>query len=175
VSGCECDGSGKIVRVTDHSDDPWRDIGGGYQIGGGKSWRSELCACRKSLPPRDGEARWWTSETETIAQLQFAMFDEQAVVSLRPEVPVSEDNYVLKRTGRNRYYPTSVQLDVTDTELHWLFPDEARKLGEALIAAADRAEAIDGEAACPDCGSWDAPGNHRDGCERDAGKRGVRA
>ena len=148
MSGCEtCGGDGKLVHRTDHSGEPWRDIGGGLQIGGGLSITSELCECRKSLPPRDGEARWWTSRTETIAQLQFVMFEEQAVVSLTPEVPVSEDNYVVHRTGENFYYPVSVELRVTSSELRWLFPDEARALAAALVKAADRADELDGGAA----------------------------
>jgi hypothetical protein len=141
---CECDGSGKIVRRTDHSDQPWRDIGGGLQIGGGFSITSELCACRKDLEPRDGEASWWSTRKETVAQLQFDMFDEQAVVSLDVEVPISDDNYIVHRRGDNVYYPVSVRLHVTSRELNWLFPHEARALAAALVKAADRAEELDG-------------------------------
>ena len=141
---CECHGSGKIVRRTDHSGEPWRDIGGGLQIGGGFSITSELCACRKDLEPRDGEAFWWSSRKETVAQLQFDMFDEQAVVSLDVEVPISDDNYIVHRRGDNVYYPVSVLLHVTSQELNWLFPHEARALAAALVKAADRAEELDG-------------------------------
>lgn len=144
MSGCGCDGTGKIVRRIDHSAEPWRDIGGGLQIGGGFSITSELCACRKDLEPRDGEASWWASRTETVGQLQFLMFDEQAEVSLAVEVPISDDNYVVHRRGDNVYYPVSVQLHVTSAELNWLFPDEARALAAALVKAADRAEELDG-------------------------------
>lgn len=141
---CECDGSGKIVRREDHSGEPWRDIGNGLQIGGGFSITSELCACRKDLEPRDGDARWWSSRDEPIGQLQFVMFNEQAVVLLSVEVPVSEDNYIVHRRGDNVYHPVSVQLHVTSDELNWLFPDEARALAAALVKAADRAEELDG-------------------------------
>ena len=149
VTECRCDGSGKISYRIDHSDEPWRDIGGGLQIGGGVSYTTELCGCRRSLPPRDGDARWWSSRTENIEDIQLLMFDEQVRVQLAVEVPIDEENYVVHRRGDNVYHPVSVQLHVTSNELNWLFPDEARAIAAALVRAADRADELDGPLADP--------------------------
>lgn len=140
---CKCDGSGKIVDRVDHSDEPWRDIGHGLQIGGGMSITSRLCECRKSLPRREGEARWWTSEkvwTETV-DLPSAL--REVALDVVCEVPISDDNYPLIRNAENIYYPAMVEVNGVS-----FITDDIRRLAIALVSCADRADALDAEATC---------------------------
>jgi hypothetical protein len=150
VSGtvCECDGSGKIVDRIDHSNEPYRDIGNGLQIGGGMSITSRLCGCRKDLEPRDGEARWWSSETVWTETVEMPSGLKTLEISVVSEVPISNENYVVKRRG-NRYYPTMVEIAGAGS----FITEDVRRLAAALISCADRADAIDAEDA-DTCGHW---------------------
>jgi hypothetical protein len=147
---CErCDGSGKVSERIDHPDE-WRDIGHGLQIGGGTSWTSDLCECRKKYAPRAGEAVWWSSEEVFRAECEASIFQHTVTIVVKAEVPIDKDNYRVHRHG-NRYYPTFV--DVGDETL---FPEEARALASALIAAADKCDQIDKPDVGPS-GEWIFP------------------
>lgn len=136
---CEkCGGEGKITNRVDHSDEPWRDIGHGLQIGGGMSIKSELCECRKRYRPRSGEAVWWDSEQVFLAECEESVFGRTHTVSVKVEVPIDKDNYRVHRTGNNVYMGTFVDLDNL-----CFFPAEARALASALVAAADKCEQLD--------------------------------
>lgn len=115
---------------------------------------STLCECRKALPPSEGQARWWTMETAAFQATVdlLPMPDDTADVRVRPELPISADNYKLVRRG-NRYYPTFVDLAIGGEDVS-LNPDSARALGEALIAAANTADAIDKPDTDAGCGHW---------------------
>jgi len=135
-----CDGSGKIVDRVDHSDEPWRDIGHGLQIGGGMSITSRLCDCRKNLERRHGEARWWTSETVWTEEVALSLKpDTPVTMTVTCEVPISEDNYPLIREGYNVYYPAMIEVNGTT-----LLVDDARALAAALTACADKCDELDG-------------------------------
>jgi hypothetical protein len=147
---CRCDGSGKISYK--HVDDRQYEIGEGLIAGPWTTWGSHLCECRRELPPREGQARWWTTETVYSSDWSSSVFRETAEITVQAEVPVSEDNYVVHRRG-NRYYPCSVDLNVSSKDLHFLFPEEARELARMLVEAADKCDEID----LPDCdeaGAW---------------------
>ena len=138
MTSCECDGSGKIVDRIDHSDEPWRDFGHGLQIGGGFSITSRLCTCRKSLPPRDGEARWWTTETVWAEEVEMPSGSRTVPIAVSCEVCISEDNYIVHRVGDNVYYPAMIELAGTS-----FITEDIRRLAAALISCADRADALD--------------------------------
>lgn len=140
---CGCDGSGAIRYIERDHPDTNVPIGHGLHIGPGATWGTNLCECRNALPPREGKARWWTSKVIHESEWAGSVFEPYAEISVRGEVPISDENYVLIRSEDNFYYPTSVSVDFSSAELHWLFPDEARDLAQKLIAAADAADAYD--------------------------------
>lgn len=110
---------------------------------------SELCPCRSGLPPRQGEARWWTEEVVHQTHIESTCGLATMTVVVRPERPVSESNFPLVRRG-NRYYPTTIEVDL---EGGFLMAEDVRRMGEALLRAAEAAERIDAADSDP-CGHW---------------------
>ncbi len=139
----KCDGSGEIKYTAREPEDTKKDIGNGYYIGASTTMGTTLCPCRQDLPERDGSARWWSSKSVYSAEWQAVVFEPTAEISVSGEVPISEDNYVLKRTLENAYWPCSVSVEFSDPSMGWLFPDEARELARLLVEAADAADAYD--------------------------------
>lgn len=137
---CVCEGTGSYT-VTELVKQHGAVVASGYS--------THPCVCRKDLPPREGKAGWWTKET-VFSEAVNALLDE-ITVTVEPEVPMSAENYRVQRRG-NRYYPTFVECEV-GREKAMLFPDEARKLAQLLIKAADAAELID-HADADKCGHW---------------------
>lgn len=148
----KCDGNGKISYVEHEPEDTKKDLGNGLYAGPATTYGSRLCECREQLEPREGEARWWSSETVYEGQWQSSVHQHQAVVKVSAEVPISDENFKVHRRG-NRYYPTSVDVDLSLDWLHALFPEEARELAALLIAAADKVDEIDNPDA-DECGHW---------------------
>jgi hypothetical protein len=151
---CRCGGTGKLSHDSgwvDHAEPPNLPEGAEY-VSGHRTMSSSLCQCRRDLEPREGEAAWWDSETVFDEVWVASVFQDTAEIVVKAEVPISEDNYRVVRRG-NRYYPTSIDLDVSSEELHFLFPDEARELARLLIAAADKCDEID-KPDCDRCGHW---------------------
>lgn len=140
---CGCDGSGEIRYTEREPVDTARHLDHGLVAGPMVTTGSYLCRCRYELPERDGEASWWTSKTVYSADWQAAVFEPTASISVSGEVPVSEDNYILRRTSENFYWPSSVSVEFSDPDMGWLFPEEARELARLLIEAADAAEKYD--------------------------------
>jgi hypothetical protein len=137
LTECRCGGSGQIQ---------WRESNRAMSGLG-----TALCPCRKSLPVREGNAAWWTTERVYEATVDIPIFSELVSIAVNAEVPISGDNYRVQRRG-NRYYPTLVDLDVGKESL-LMHGDTARRLGQALIAAADASDAVD-QADCDPCGHW---------------------
>lgn len=145
---CRCDGSGKV----EWEDPPERaaSIGGGVIVKPMGALGSSLCPCRKALVPREGQARWWTTEPVYSATVAVPIFNESISISASVEVPVDEQNYPVVRRG-NRWYPTLIEIEAPASIM--LHPDTARELGQRLIAAAEAADLAD----LPDtdtCGHW---------------------
>ncbi|MDP3720793.1 MAG: hypothetical protein Q8T13_23775 [Acidobacteriota bacterium] len=136
---CVCEGTGAYVVAS-------KVKGCDVLVSG---YSTEPCVCRKNLPAREGKATWWTKET-VFSETAIALVDEVRV-SVQPEVPMSDDNHRVQRRG-NRYYPTFVDFEV-GRERAILFPDEARKLAQLLVRAADAADLID-HADVDACGHW---------------------
>lgn len=147
LTACACGGTGRI-EWTEPPDPPRQSGEMVMQFLGALG--TSLCPCRKALPPREGEARWWTSERVYSATVAVPMFNESVEIRVDPEVPVSEDNFRVVRRG-NRYYPTLINVETPDSLT--LHPDTARELAQRLIAAADAADAIDAQD-CDPCGHW---------------------
>lgn len=96
-------------------------------------------------------ARFWTGETVYSETCELSL-DEWAEVRVDAEVPRSADGERLPRRG-NRYCATSVRIEVSNTGLSFVSPEEARRLAATLIVAAAKAEEIDQADADP-CGHW---------------------
>lgn len=135
---CVCGGKGSYI-VTERTN-----------INTVCGYSTHPCVCRKDLPPREGQARWWT--TEEVFSGVAKMLLDPVTVSVSAEVPMSADNYRLVRRG-NRYYGTFVDLRLDDGRGGMLVPDEARKLAQLLIQAADAADTIDNQDT-DTCGHW---------------------
>lgn len=148
---CErCGGTGKL-RYTIPADPTPIHVGDGVTITQGQGSGTRACPCVRDLPPVEGDATWWESETVYSAVMAECIYpDDCFEVSASAEVPRNEDGRRVVRRG-NRYYPTLIEFaGPTHTTLHAY---AARQLGEQLIAAADAADAIDGP--CADlCGHW---------------------
>lgn len=146
----KCDGTGAI-KYVERGEGPPVEVAEGVFVGPMTTYGTNLCECRTSLEPRDGRARWWTSETVYNGEWEGSVFGIDGSLSVQAEVPISDDNYIVKRPG-NRYYPTLIDLTFTrarggyegiEYELPAIFADEARELAARLIEAADAADAID--------------------------------
>ena len=157
ATSCECGGTGKIDYVHREPESAARESGG-VIIGPATTYGSRLCECRRTLEPREGEARWWESETVYEAEWSAEVFELGAEIVVKAEVPISEDNYRLVRSDENRYWPCSVDVELYRGKATASFPGlwshEARDLAAKLIAAAEAVEAIDGANACERCGAW---------------------
>jgi hypothetical protein len=143
IEPCGCDGTGRIQYIDREPENTRKPLGDGLYAGPSTTHGTLLCECRRALEPRDGEATWWSSKLIYEAEWDALVFEPHAEVSVMAEVPISADNYVLHRTRENAYWPCSVAVDLSDPEMHWLFPDEARELARLLIEAADAADAYD--------------------------------
>ena len=143
VSVCvKCAGTGAIAyeRTRQYGDMETHECG------------SNPCDCRMMLPPREGVVQWWSLETTYERTITLPMIDRRIVVSVRSEVPLSQDNYRVVMRG-NRYYPCTVDIGLHGSDSESLWPSLARELAVALIEAADRCDAIDKP--CLDaCGHW---------------------
>lgn len=138
-----CDGSGQIKYVEREPETVRRPIGGGLELGPMVTHGTHLCRCRWEAEPRVGDARWWTSRSVYSAEWESSVHRHEGEIMVRGEVPVSDENFIVHRTGENFYYPTTIDLDFDQDWLHSLFPDEARDLAAKLVAAADAADAYD--------------------------------
>lgn len=108
------------------------------------------CLCRAAIPPRQGRAVWWSSESVLSIDVKIPIFDESVSITVDAEVPMSKDNFRLQRRG-NRYYPTLIHIEAPkDMTLHAC---TARDLARALIQAAEAAEKVDDADSAP-CGHW---------------------
>lgn len=136
MANCECGGTGKVCYIETHAN--------------GRTYMTRLCACRENVPPREGKAQWWTQETVFSASVD-TVIDGLIEIVVKPEVPISAENYRVVRRG-NRYYPTTIDVEVFGRSF-WMHTNTARELAQRLIQAADAADAID----LPDidaCGHW---------------------
>lgn len=123
-----CDATGRVVQ--EHSGDGWRTT------------TSHLCACRRDLPPTQGDVAWWTTETTPTATILMAL--GRAQVAVETERPVSEDSRRLVRHPGNQLYPSFVEVSLPyGRDRQSMLADEARRLAAALIAAADLADQRD--------------------------------
>ncbi len=140
-----CGGTGRIITETHHAPRP------GSLIGEISSLTTALCACRTSLPPREGRASWWSLRSVYSETVDIPIGREFVEVSVDTEVPISEEDYPVVTKG-NRYYPTLVSLGIGRESLT-LHGDTARELAQRLIEAADAVDRCD----LPDtdtCGHW---------------------
>lgn len=121
-----CKGTGKLTHTTE--DDRSRT-----------SWTS-LCECRRSLPPRRGNAHYWVygtpkdEEIETGTGFRFG-------VRWTPELPVSEDNYPLIRTHENSHFVGSIRLAFEDSPV--LTTDGLREIAAFLTRMAGQIDEWD--------------------------------
>lgn len=156
---CKCGGKGSYGYTTPPG--PVRPLGDGLTIQQMEGYRTALCECRRNLPPRDGKAAWWTAGAAYSETYKGTCDWFSVTVSLTPELPVSADNYPLRRTRENSYYPASVSIAIDGDPL---VSSDLRELAAFLVRMADKADEIDvptdGWAAseeAPDAASEEAP------------------
>ncbi len=117
----------------------------------GPGFSTVACACRETLPPRDGKAAWWTLESVYAIDVTVPIFDDVFSITVKAEVPMSDENFRVHRRG-NRYYPTLINIESPrEMTLHAC---SARELARALLAAAEAAERIDDADTDTRCGHW---------------------
>lgn len=155
---CRCESTGKLSHDTGWVEyaPPPEGYEGEY-VSGERTLSSSLCPCRRDLPPREGEATWWSSENVYSEVCHAEVYGHVIEISVSAEIPISEDNYRLVMRG-NRYYPCFVDVELTDRDdrsfsMSAMFPAEARAFAAALIAAADKCDEIDEPCTGAD-GTW---------------------
>lgn len=140
----KCD-NGRIVTDNPPGEPFELESGAVAQVVGGYS--SHLCGCRRSLPPREGDASWWTMNV-ALFERDAEIFSEAITIKVTTELPVSEDNYPLVRKG-NRYYPTMIEVGSRT-----LTVPIVQDIIAALTEAVKIAEATDAPDTEPACGHW---------------------
>lgn len=147
----KCGDTGAASYVEESSDPP-RHIGNGIVVEAATTYGTRLCGCRESLPPLPGRARWWDTVSVYEDEFETAVLRHNVSVSVCGERPISAENYIVEKRG-NRYYPTTINIDASENWIHWLSPEEARKIAAMLTAAADAADAYD-EPDVNEDGTW---------------------
>lgn len=135
-----CGDTGKVGYRTLGEVEP-RDMGT-FTVQDMGGWGTRACECVRDLPPVDGRATWWESETLYSKVVDVPIGCECIELRVDGEVPRMADGRRAHRTGDNVYYPTLISLEPPGKVE--LFPEDARKLAEALIEAADICEQADG-------------------------------
>jgi O-acetyl-ADP-ribose deacetylase (regulator of RNase III) len=99
----------------------------------------------------DLKATHWRSESIYHATVETGFLDyHYAEVSTDAEVPMAGE--VRVRDQGNRYWPTTVKVEGPDVELN-MMPEHARQFANAILRAADVAEAHDLKDVGA-CGHW---------------------
>lgn len=135
----KCNDTGKIVNETGPG--PVCDVGGGYTIQRTGGSASDLCECRKSLPPRHGKARWWQCETVYSESMTTCDGFGQVNVTISREVPISEDNYRLHRTVENAYFSCTPTVEIESGPA--LTSGALRDIAAFLIRMAAKTDELD--------------------------------
>jgi hypothetical protein len=145
----KCGDTGKVMYRTLGDIEP-RPIGGGYTIQNMGGSGTRACSCVRDLPPIEGHATWWESETVFSEVFTETIPPDNAVeVTVDAEVPRNENGRRVVMRG-NRYYPTLITVDGSPGMIHGY---AAQQFAEILQRAADKVREIDDP--CSDlCGHW---------------------
>jgi hypothetical protein len=145
----KCGDTGKLSYRTLGDLEP-RPIGNGYTIQDMGTSGTRACSCVRDLPPTDGDATWWESETVLYEVFTDTITPDTTVeVTVDTEVPRNEAGRKVHMRG-NRYYPTMVNVEGSPGLIHG---DALRDLAAMFQRAADKVDEIDGP--CEDlCGHW---------------------
>jgi hypothetical protein len=146
---CEATPGKLVVRHAPSGES--RDLGDGVTIADAGGISTRQCPCVRDLPPVDGDATWWDSETVWERVWDDSIYPDSVVeLSIDSEIPIGEDG-IRRHMRGNRYYPTFVKALLPDELL--MRPDQAEGLALALLAGAAKARSIDEP--CEDvCGHW---------------------
>lgn len=138
---CErCNGTGRQTyrRIGDAMA---TDIGGGVSVQSLGGHGTRACQCVRDLPAIHGEATWWETESIYSEIVDVPIGCECIEVAADCEVPRRDDGRRLHRAPHNAWYPPLVTVESpASVTLH---AQDARKLADALTAAADACEARD--------------------------------
>lgn len=157
-SSCQkCGGDGKIVYRTIGDAMP-TDLGNGVAVQNTGGFSTRACSCVRDLPPIEGKATWWESETAWSVVFTDTIISDAAEITVDAEVPRDENGRRVVMRG-NRYYPTWVELQAPPRML--MHPDAARAFALKLLAAAEACDAVD-DPCSDECGHW-APCGCADG------------
>lgn len=125
---CPCNGTGAVVTKTE-------DHGGCTTI------MTYLCKCRRDLPRRDGKVAWWSCDTPKVWEWSDGAEWAHVTVTATRELPISEDNYPLRRTADNTYLCASVRLEMDGNEFPT--PEHFRAFANWLLKVADEIDQYD--------------------------------
>lgn len=101
------------------------------------------CVCVKDLPAVHGKATWWDWETLYSTGVPVLMPASEAIgITAGCEVPRRDDGRRVHRIARNVWYPALIDMYVGKEKV-MLDSERARKLGAALIEAADACDKAD--------------------------------
>lgn len=125
---CLCNGKGSVSQTEHYGD------GGGQYV-------TSLCKCRRDLPRRDGKVRWWSCDTPKVWKWSDSLDWIHVRVTATRELPVSEDNYPLRRTADNAYMCASVH--ITRDGDRFLGSDIVREYARWLLKTADEIDEYD--------------------------------
>jgi hypothetical protein len=117
------------------------DIGDGVVVRDMGGTGTRACSCVRDLPPIEGHASWWETETIYSEVVAVPIGDEYIEVKADGEVPRDDQGRRVQRTPENAYYPALVAIEGPGCMT--LHGEDARKFATALIAAADACDARD--------------------------------
>lgn len=139
---CTCNGDGSYgVHEPPEEPIPFGPNGATIQCMGGYS--THLCACRIDLPPREGDAAWWTEDTiDDGREWEDSTTLSSVTANITIERPVSNDNYRVFRRPENRMYPAFAHLDF-DISTVGLMSCDLRGLADWLRELADEVDRVD--------------------------------
>lgn len=124
----KCSGKGSIGHES-------KDATGNVTI-----YTTELCECRRSMPRRYGKASWW--HKEIVYTDSLTLVNDELVITVDRELPITEGNYPVHRTAENCYFQPLAEISVDEYGLRLRTADDLRELAAWLVKTADKMDEL---------------------------------
>jgi hypothetical protein len=135
-----CHGTGKVGYVIPGDPEPRPFGNNGMTVQTMDGYGTRACECTRDLPAIYDLATWW--ELESIYSAEVIALLGEISIKAECEVPRNENGRRCHRTVENCYYQALIDLELSRPKVT-LFPDTARELAAALIAAAEACDKAD--------------------------------